>query len=177
MFQMKVMGRNVTCDNFFTDYELAQKLNFEKMSVVGTLRRNKRFIPPEDQTLAQKGEPKFCFRKDAMLVSYKSGAKKSYSHVKHALRFSNCGQKHNKEMPEVERFYNSTRGGVDTMDLMAHTVSSQRQTKRWPMVMFYNILDIGSIAASVVYSTKYPTEQFSKTDKRREFQLSISKDL
>ncbi|GFR74208.1 PiggyBac transposable element-derived protein 4 [Elysia marginata] len=85
--------------------------------------------------------------------------------------------KHNKEMPEVVSYYNSTKGGVDTMDLMAHTVSSKRQTKRWPMFMFYNILDIGSIAASIVYSTKYLTEQFSKTDKRREFQLSISKDL
>ncbi|GFS07468.1 Piggybac transposable element-derived protein 4-like protein [Elysia marginata] len=81
--------------------------------------------------------------------------------------------KHNKEMPEVVSYYNSTEGGVDTLDLMAHTVSSKRQTKRWPMVMLYNILDIGSIAESVVY----PTEQFSKTDKRREFQLSISKDL
>ncbi|GFR77646.1 PiggyBac transposable element-derived protein 4 [Elysia marginata] len=60
--------------------------------------------------------------------------------------------KHNKEMPEVVSYYNSTNGGVDTMDLMAHTVSSKRQTKRWPMVMFYNILDIGSIAVSVVYS-------------------------
>ncbi|GFR62001.1 PiggyBac transposable element-derived protein 4 [Elysia marginata] len=150
------------------------------MSVVGTLRRNKRLIPPEfqDQTLTQKGEPKFCFRKDAMLVSYKSGANKnvilmSSMHSDSAIVVN----KHNKEMPEVVSYYNSTNGGVDTMDLMAHTVSSKRQTKRWPMVMFYNILDIGSIAVSVVYSTKYPTEQLSKTDNRREFQLSISKDL
>ncbi|GFR76676.1 PiggyBac transposable element-derived protein 4 [Elysia marginata] len=149
------------------------------MSVVGTLRRNKRFIPPEfqDQALTQKGEPKFCFQKDATLVSYKSGAKNgilmSSMHSDSAIVVN----KHNKEMPEVVSYYNSTKGGVDTMDLMAHTVSSKRQTKRWPMVMFYNILDNESIAASVVYSTKYPTEQFSKTDKRREFQLSISKDL
>ncbi|GFR74489.1 PiggyBac transposable element-derived protein 4 [Elysia marginata] len=30
-------GRNLTSDNFFTDYELAQKLNIEKMSVVGLI--------------------------------------------------------------------------------------------------------------------------------------------
>ncbi|GFN96967.1 PiggyBac transposable element-derived protein 4 [Plakobranchus ocellatus] len=85
--------------------------------------------------------------------------------------------KHEKELPEVVSYYNSTKGGVDTMDLMAHTVSSKRQTKRWPMLMFYNIIDVGSIAASVVYSTKYPVEKFSKTDNRREFQLNVSKDL
>ena len=65
------------------------------------------------------------------------------------------------EPPEVVSYYNSTKGGVDTMDFMAHNVSSKRQTRRWPMVNFLNILDVGSIAAFVVYSRKYPTEKFS----------------
>ncbi|GFN83395.1 PiggyBac transposable element-derived protein 4 [Plakobranchus ocellatus] len=173
-------GRNLTCDNFFTDYELAQKLNTEKMSVVGTLRRNKRFIPAEfqDPKLTEKGQPKFCFQKDAMLVSYKSGAKKNVILLSSMHSDSTIVvNKHEKELPEVMSYYNSTKGGVDTMDLMAHTVSSKRQTKRWPMLMLYNIIDVGSIAASVVYSTKYPVEKFSKTDNRREFQLNVSKDL
>ncbi|GFN76619.1 PiggyBac transposable element-derived protein 4 [Plakobranchus ocellatus] len=150
------------------------------MSVVGTLRHNKRFIPAEfqDPKLTEKGQPKFCFQKDAMLVSYKSGANKNV--ILLSSMHSNSTivvNKHEKELPEVVSYYNSTKGGVDTMDLMAHTVSSKRQTKRWPMLMFYNIIDVGSIAALVVYSTKYPVEKFSKTDNRREFQLNVSKDL
>ena len=42
-------GRNLTCDNFFTDMELTKQLTAAKMTVVGTLRRNKTFIPPEFQ--------------------------------------------------------------------------------------------------------------------------------
>lgn len=113
-----------------------------------------------------------------MLVSYKSGAKKNVIILSSMHSDSTIVvNRHNKELPEVVSFYNSTKGGVDTMDLMAHTVSCKRQTKRWPMVMFYNILDVGSIAASVVYSEKYPTEKISQTDNRRKFQLNIAKDL
>ncbi|GFO10128.1 PiggyBac transposable element-derived protein 4 [Plakobranchus ocellatus] len=74
-------GLNLTCDNFFTGYELAQKLHTgtEKISIFGTSRCNKRFISPafQDRKLTKTGQPKLCFRKDAILVSYKSRAKKN----------------------------------------------------------------------------------------------------
>ena len=34
-------GRNVTCDNYFTSYELARQLLERKITVVGTVRKNK----------------------------------------------------------------------------------------------------------------------------------------
>ncbi|GFR62626.1 transposable element Tcb1 transposase [Elysia marginata] len=37
-------GRNVTCDNYFTDYLLCQKLHTKKTTLVGTVRRDKRFL-------------------------------------------------------------------------------------------------------------------------------------
>ena len=42
-------GRNLTCDNFFTDMELTNQLTGAKMTVVVKLRRNKTFIPPDFQ--------------------------------------------------------------------------------------------------------------------------------
>ncbi|GFN98212.1 hypothetical protein PoB_002471800 [Plakobranchus ocellatus] len=63
------------------------------------------------------------------------------------------------------------------MGLIAHTISSKSKTKRWPMLMFFNILAVGSVAASMMYNTMYPMEQISKADNRWEFQLNISKDL
>ena len=39
--------RNVTCDNFFTSYELARRLLRERgLTVVGTIRKNKPELPP-----------------------------------------------------------------------------------------------------------------------------------
>jgi len=38
-------GRNVTVDNFFTDYGLSQELLENKLTLVGTMRKNKSDIP------------------------------------------------------------------------------------------------------------------------------------
>ncbi|XP_028260881.1 piggyBac transposable element-derived protein 4-like [Parambassis ranga] len=39
-------GHNVTCDNFFTSYELGQQLLKRKITMVGTVRKNKPELPP-----------------------------------------------------------------------------------------------------------------------------------
>lgn len=53
----KNSGRNGTADNFFTTLPLAHELIYWKMSIVGTIKKNKRYIPNEFR--AQKIE-KFC---------------------------------------------------------------------------------------------------------------------
>ncbi|XP_053286688.1 piggyBac transposable element-derived protein 4-like [Pleuronectes platessa] len=51
-------GRNVTCDNYFTSYELARKLLERNVTVVGTVRKNKPELPP--RLLAVKGRSPPC---------------------------------------------------------------------------------------------------------------------
>lgn len=45
----KNSGRNVTTDNFFTSLELAKTLTSWNLTLVGTVRRNKRFLPANMQ--------------------------------------------------------------------------------------------------------------------------------
>ena len=40
-------GRNITCDNFFTNLTLARKLLQKKLTLVGTIRKNKPELPME----------------------------------------------------------------------------------------------------------------------------------
>ena len=40
--------------------------------------------------------------------------------------------------PEMITFYNSTKGGVDVVDEMCATYNCARNTRRWPMVVFYS---------------------------------------
>ncbi|XP_050523719.1 piggyBac transposable element-derived protein 4-like [Daktulosphaira vitifoliae] len=62
----KGSGRNVTTDNFFTSMQLATTLNSWNMTLVGTVRKNKRFLPPK--MLPSKARAlhstNFVFRKD-----------------------------------------------------------------------------------------------------------------
>ena len=69
---MQGSGRNVTVDNFFTSLCLAQKLSKKKMTLLGTMRKNRKELPPE--FINAKGRETlssiFAFRDDGTLVSY-----------------------------------------------------------------------------------------------------------
>ena len=62
-------GRNITADNYFTDFALASELLLKKTTYVGTLRKNKSDIPPEFQANKTRpvGSTLFGFDKDTTL--------------------------------------------------------------------------------------------------------------
>ena len=49
-------GRNVTTDNFFTSVDLANQLKNKKMTLVGTMKQNKREIPQKFKPARQRDE-------------------------------------------------------------------------------------------------------------------------
>lgn len=67
-------GRNVTCDNFFTSHELACELKKRKMTIVGTIRKNRVEIPPILLDMKKKPEfhSQFVFdhKLKATMISY-----------------------------------------------------------------------------------------------------------
>ena len=53
-------------DNFFTNLSLARFLLTQKLTIVGTVRKNKKFLPNEFQSSKGiKGNVKFLFRERA----------------------------------------------------------------------------------------------------------------
>ena len=65
-------GRNVTCNNFFTSYELGRQLLERKITMVGTVRKNKPELPTRLLTVKGRAvfSSKFAFTPTATLVSY-----------------------------------------------------------------------------------------------------------
>lgn len=53
--------------------------------------------------------------------------------------------------PEFITYYNAHKSGVDTADQMYATYSVQRNTQRWPIVIFYTILNLGGINSLVIH--------------------------
>jgi hypothetical protein len=51
----------------------------------------------------------------------------------------------NSGIAEINAYYNATKGGVDTVDKLVSHYSSKRQTARWPMVVFFNLIDLAGM--------------------------------
>ena len=51
-----------------------------------------------------------------------------------------------KERPEIIKFY-KTKIGVDLVDQMVGTYTCRRQTRRWLLKLFFNLLDVAALNA------------------------------
>ena len=76
---LKGTCRNLTTDNWYTSYTLAMSLLQDKITLVGTLKKNKREIPAEFLPNKQKpiSSSMFGFQKHATLVSFTPKKNKS----------------------------------------------------------------------------------------------------
>ena len=55
-----------------------------------------------------------------------------------------------KKLPETVQFY-KTKCGVNILDQMAHRYTTWEAARRWPVHVFYNILDLAAINAWIIY--------------------------
>ena len=75
-----------------------------------------------------------------------------------------------KKKPEAVVFYNKTKCGVDVADQMARQNSVKAGTYRWPVAVFYKILDMAGINAFMLHK-KRTGDKVS----RRDFQFKLAK--
>lgn len=148
----KGKNRNLTCDNWYTSYPLAIDLLKDKITTVGTLKRNKRELPPEflPSKKTQIGSSIFGFQKEVTIVSY--APKKNKAVILLSTMHSNSAVDPETAKPVIILDYNSHKGGVDTVDKMCGTYSVSRRTRRWPMVLFFQLLNIAGINSQILYN-------------------------
>ena len=82
-----------------------------------------------------------------------------------------------KKKPDEILFYNSTKGGVDQMDQNVRYYSCKRQTKRWPFVLWMNMMDIAAMNSEIMFSVQHPTYHGKINDKRRLFLKDLVEEL
>ena len=84
-----------------------------------------------------------------------------------------------EKKPEVITYYNATKGDVDTMDQMVRWFTTKRKTRRWPMVIFYNMLDISALNAFIVWMSLNKENYTAKRGNRlrRSLLISLAKEL
>ncbi|XP_060859046.1 uncharacterized protein LOC132936345 [Metopolophium dirhodum] len=147
-------GRNVTIDNWFTSVPLADELLNQKLTLLGTFRKNKTQIPQEFKIT--KNRPVFSsyfgFSGKKVLVSYKPKNNKivlllSTMHNDNSIDSSTGAAK----KPNMITMYNATKGSVDTMDKKTENYTVARRCIRWSLIVFYSMLNIGGLSAQIIF--------------------------
>lgn len=154
--------RNVTTDNWFTSVELMQMLKQKQLTLVGTLKKNKREVPPQLTAWSSSGRwlCNFWIHVRTTLLYFVPKQNKSVlvlSSMHYSLTIDPQTQK-----PEMITFYNSTKGGVDTLDQKCAIYSTSRRTQRWPMAVFYRMLDVS--AANAYFISSLISEEGAQTE-------------
>lgn len=170
-------GRNITVDNWFSSVPLFQTmLTAYNLTMVGTLRSNKPEIPPSFLHAKEPGTSLFAFDENKMLVSY---AKKSQTSKKNVLILSSMHYSasidEDSGKPDVIVFYNSTKGGTDTFDKLCHTYTVCRVCNRWPLRIWYGMMDQSAINAMVLYNLRAENKKLKRRMFLQELAMSLIK--
>ena len=171
-------GRNVTGDNFFTSLPLVRTLLGRNLTCNGTIRKNKADIPPElvPNPQRQVESSIFAFQRNCTMVSYVPKRNKAVILLSSGHDDSSCDSS-SPFKPNMILDYNSTKGGVDTLDQMVRQYSCKRKTRRWPLALFMNILDIASYNAYVLFLSIHPSYKNNAPNRRRQFIIEMGKQL
>ncbi|CAH1977147.1 unnamed protein product [Acanthoscelides obtectus] len=79
-----------------------------------------------------------------------------------------------QQTPGIIMYYSFTKGGVDTNDHLCGTYSAGRRTKRWPLAIFFHLINVACINALVVHRANTTK---SRTQMRRNFLRQFSVEL
>lgn len=176
--QFKNSGRNITMDNYFTTLPLAKHLLSWKLTITGTLRKNKPYIPKEMAANKSREEYSTLFgfhERNIAICSYVPKKKKAVILLS-TMHSDTSVSNDEKKKPDMITYYNKYKAGVDTMDQMVGRYTTHRRTQRWPLAMFFNILDVAALAAYIVYFENNNMIK-KKTHQRRIFLRQLSEEL
>ncbi|XP_056635924.1 uncharacterized protein LOC130444670 [Diorhabda sublineata] len=166
-------NRNITDDNWFSSIELVNVLKTKNLTYIGTLKKNKSEIPPEFQPnkTRQIGSSLYGFPENVTLLSHVPKKQKAVLLV--SSMHSSAAQDPDVDKPEMIHFYNTTKSGVDSLDQKCALYSTGRRTQRWPMAIFFRILDICAANAYILFKSI----KIERKDTRLEFMKNLGKQL
>ncbi|XP_066585414.1 uncharacterized protein [Prorops nasuta] len=147
-------NRSVTCDNLYTAIPLFEQMKEEpyKLTMTRTIRKNKREIPME-MKVARKELPstKFCFSNSG--ITLLSFTPKKNKVVLLASSFMNSEEIIDGKS-KIVLHYNNTKGGTDTFDALCKNYTVVRRSNRWPLRIFWAMLDQAMVNARILLKCK-----------------------
>jgi len=174
-------GLNVTCDNFFPDLQLAEELKQKKLTLVATVRVGRKDVPKEFMPARRREVlTTMCgFTETGVtMVSYVPKRNRAVV-LMSTLHSSVTCDPSNEMKPNIILHYNRTKSGVDVLDKLVKEYTCKRGTRRWTVIVFYNIIDLAAYNAFVTWLSFYPAWKAPVKGKkpRREFLMELAQSL
>nr|CAH7747701.1 unnamed protein product [Callosobruchus chinensis] len=113
-------GRNISMDNWFTSFSVIEDLITDyRLTVVGTVKKNKRELPTELTEIKSRHvySSIFAYQQNMTLLSYLPRKRKNVLAISSMHYDGRIDQDtEDKKKPEMITFYNATKGGIDSAD-------------------------------------------------------------
>ncbi|XP_041822866.1 piggyBac transposable element-derived protein 3-like [Melanotaenia boesemani] len=165
-------GRTVTTDNFFTSISLSKKLLSRKTTIIGTVNKIRREIPPSAKVKnCSEFSTQVFTTTNATLTVYAASRKKTV-YVMSSMHGLIQTEDTHKKKPTTITQYNKTKCGVDSMDQMVREYSVRAGTRRWPVAVFYNMVDMAALNAYVLYQACT-----GRKERRPDFLMQLASEL
>ena len=167
-------GREIVTDNFFTSHNLATSLLENRLTLLGTIRSHRREIPASLKSKKRPVESSLFVYDHAnkiVLVSYIPKKNKNVILLS-SSHSGNSISPEDRNKPTMILDYNRGKAGVDQLDQNIDEFTCRRKTVRWPLIVFYNILDVGCYNAYLLLKAENPNLQRKSFIKELAFQLS-----
>ncbi|KAI4481552.1 hypothetical protein M0802_013949 [Mischocyttarus mexicanus] len=163
-------GYHLFTDNFYTSLRLAKSLLKQNTYLTGTIRRNRKEIPPEAKK-ATVGEAKYLAHKDILMCSFRDKKSKpnpvilisSNADTENVTIKKKKGNfEYEKVKPSVIDDHNKYMGGVDESDKMLYVyLDEQRTLKYWKKVVF-NIFGRMALNSYILYVSNTTEKQITR---------------
>ena len=131
---------------FFTNKDLAERLLRHKTTITGTIRANRRELPPPTRLLLYASE---IFQFDQLNLDRYQAKPKKTVYVLSTQHKGNRTQVDGKKKLKSVIDYNNNKYGVDILESMCRQMSTKAGCRRWPLAVFHNILDFAAINALI----------------------------
>ena len=156
-------------DNFFTSRDLAIKLLAKRTSLVGTMRMNRKEISISGKLSTHD----FVFYSSDLVHLVKYQAKPTKTVVMLSTQHNGTvHQSDGKKKPESILYYNINKCEVDMLDSKCKQMSTKAACRRWPLAVFFNILDLASVNAWIIFK-----KVTGSTIARRDFIHQLAAEL
>lgn len=148
-------GHVLYTDNWYSSPLLFDKLFHKKINCCGTVKANRRYMPPLKDKL-QRGEVQYMATDKLLAIKWQDKREVRMLSTLHNNRMETVTSAYhgNIEKPKCIVDYNQNMGGVDKSDMLLSTTETVRKSIKWYKKVFFHLLDISVLNSHCLFKVK-----------------------